>query len=370
MHDTYVYNGKFISAARKMPPDLDTMEGLLKNGVDINVYDEDDDSTFLSDIFEYYVEDQLDYNVGDNWKSQAIQRGIDGRYLPTLAKFFLDHGYDVNMNHHANGGKALLALVHSSFDHYATEAARILLEAGADVNYVEDKESYPYYDVVGSAWDSCTYFDGHDGYPDDDKFAGIKELAELFEDYQQKRMIKISKDADGYGEDYTIYLSQTIEEQAHDGSLEVEKCISATLHIDEYVVNSLLGYFLEKYYNPNYDKNTKINGKISQYSHYGTYHYYLYTVEQMIEEIGHIKELLRMDYKSVSEKITGRYKPESIIQEPNILSSYMDHDAFMQDNIRQVIMFYEEFIAEMEALINIALKINKYGDCSVVFDSP
>lgn len=370
MSDIYEKHNKFISAANKMPPDYATMEELLSEGVDINTYDEDDDSTFLSDAFEYYILDRLDYNVGDDWKAQAVQRGIDGRYLPDLTRFFLNHGYDVNMNHHGHGGKALLGLIHSSYDNYALEAAKILLEAGADVNYVEYKDDYPYEDVAESAWHWCTFYDGHDGHPDDVIYSAIVDLAELFESYQQGRMIRISKDADDDGEDYAIYLSQTIEEHAHDGVHVEEKCISAELHIDEYVLNSLLSYYLEKYYNPKYKKNVMINGEISQYYHYGNYHYQLSALMNMVEEMGHIKELLRMDYQSVSEKITGRFKPEFIVKDKKTLSSYRDHDEFMQDNIRQIIMFYEDFINEMELFLDIASKTGKYGDCSVAFISP
>lgn len=116
-------------AAGAYPPDFETMERLLGEGADINACT--DEETLLSEVICGYPE-----MAGGE---EVEQR--DGRYLPEVVRFFVEHGYEVRRRDGAHGGQALMALSWASYDRYILDAAKILLDAGADPLYREDDQS-------------------------------------------------------------------------------------------------------------------------------------------------------------------------------------------------------------------------------------
>lgn len=115
-------------AASAYPPDFEKMEQLLRDGADINAYTEDD--TLLSELI-------CGYSV--DYEEEGEER--DGRYLPELVRFFIEHGYAAEERGGAHGGQALQALSWASYDRYILDAAKLLLDAGADPLYREEEQS-------------------------------------------------------------------------------------------------------------------------------------------------------------------------------------------------------------------------------------
>lgn len=106
--------GKTIS---KDGIDLNTFETVLSSVEDINLYDSEYEETILSELLGNY---DLFHN---------------GSLMPDIIRAFIKHGYDVNANDGINGGICLSQLCWSSYDKYVLDAAKVLLEAGAPIDY-------------------------------------------------------------------------------------------------------------------------------------------------------------------------------------------------------------------------------------------
>lgn len=99
------------------PIDWDSFDSVLKSFENINVYDDQYEETILSE----FIMDGNFYNRGT--------------ILADIVRHFLSCGYDVSANDGLNGGLALHALCWSSYDRYILDAAKVLMNAGAPVNY-------------------------------------------------------------------------------------------------------------------------------------------------------------------------------------------------------------------------------------------
>lgn len=127
----------------RMPIDWDMFDKLLEKTEDINLLDTDAEETILSELLlreEFYKK---------------------GNLLPVVIRHFLDHGYDVKAHNGLNGGLCLSRLCWSYVqDEYVLDAAKVLLDAGAPVEYerlFDDPEevSGVSYDIEwksGGAW--------------------------------------------------------------------------------------------------------------------------------------------------------------------------------------------------------------------------
>ena len=94
-----------------------TFEAVLSSVEDINMFDNDYEETILSDLIGNY---DLCYN---------------GSLIPDIIRSFIKHGYDVHANDGINGGLCLSQLCWSSYDKYILDAAKVLLDAGAPIDY-------------------------------------------------------------------------------------------------------------------------------------------------------------------------------------------------------------------------------------------
>ncbi len=101
----------------RTPIDWDAFDSVLNGLNDINFYDDQYEETILSE----FITDGDFYN-----------RGF---ILADVVRHFLACGYDVSANGGLNGGLALRSLCWSSYDHYILDAAKVLMNAGAPVNY-------------------------------------------------------------------------------------------------------------------------------------------------------------------------------------------------------------------------------------------
>lgn len=108
---------KLSAITEKTPIDWDAFDAVLNGLEDINAYDDKYEETILSE----FIMDGDFYN-----------RGF---ILADVVRHFLACGYDVSANDGLNGGLALHSLCWSSYDHYILDAAKVLMDAGAPVNY-------------------------------------------------------------------------------------------------------------------------------------------------------------------------------------------------------------------------------------------
>ena len=112
--------------------DLETYVSGL--GEKINVYDEDQDESILSEVYQSH--------------------GRAGNINLRLTEIFLKHGFDVKANAGKNGESCLCALCWSSYDHYILHVAEKLFDAGARDRdgYEKDKDDDEYGVLNSIGW--------------------------------------------------------------------------------------------------------------------------------------------------------------------------------------------------------------------------
>lgn len=109
--------------------DWDKLESLLDVMKD-SINDKINDETMLSD-------------------GMHAVRYHDGETLLKLVEKCLEHGYDVSANGGFNGGHCLSELCWTTYDRYIIDAAKCLLEAGADPLFDEDPDDHLENDLKG-----------------------------------------------------------------------------------------------------------------------------------------------------------------------------------------------------------------------------
>ena len=108
-----------VEIVKKNPIDWAAFDTVLSTAEDINYLDEGAEETILSDFL---------YRSEFYW---------NGTLMPEAVRHFLAKGYDVKKNDGRNGGLVLSDLRYSSHDKFILEAAKILLDAGAPIEYKE-----------------------------------------------------------------------------------------------------------------------------------------------------------------------------------------------------------------------------------------
>jgi len=108
---------KLSTITEKDPLDWDAFDAILKGLEDINAYDDQYEETILSELL----------TCGG-----FMDRG---EILAEVIRHFLTYGYDLSANNGMNGGLALHSLGWSSYDHKFLDAAKLLMNEGAPVNY-------------------------------------------------------------------------------------------------------------------------------------------------------------------------------------------------------------------------------------------
>lgn len=118
------------------PPAFERAKALLKEGADVNALVDSYGETLLSEIIMgCKVFDPCAYCMDrdcDHCDEDMNDEKIGKHYLLEIIRFFLDNGYDVARNDGHHGSQALRALCWSTYDKAILEAARMLLDAGAD----------------------------------------------------------------------------------------------------------------------------------------------------------------------------------------------------------------------------------------------
>lgn len=103
-----------------VPPNFSAAQRLLEQGAHINASEDSDGTPLLAQIIMDCFYDS------------------ESKYLPAAVRFFLENGYDVHKENGKYGGEALYALCYSTYDKHILDAAKLLLDAGADPLYVTD----------------------------------------------------------------------------------------------------------------------------------------------------------------------------------------------------------------------------------------
>lgn len=116
-----VINEKIIrelySASTGDSVNWEKFDDILDSIDDINAFDDkNDEETYLLCCIEH-----SDYHAGEN--------------LAEIIRRFLIKGYDVKANDGKNGGRCLSQLCWSTYDSYIVDAAKVLLSAGAPIEY-------------------------------------------------------------------------------------------------------------------------------------------------------------------------------------------------------------------------------------------
>lgn len=169
-------------------PDYARLEALLVAGVDVNASDGNNE-TILSETIPDF----------GNLRDIYTQCG-DGAELPRYVRFMLDHGFDVTRNGGGYGAEVLSYLLYNPCDHYMVEAARMLLDAGADSAYVEGDESSDVRDnyVIHADDAVVNYHDCKDGMV----YSTIAEMMWLQQQHKDYSVIQL----------YTVALGRKIED--------------------------------------------------------------------------------------------------------------------------------------------------------------
>lgn len=108
---------KLSDVIEMAPVNWDAFDAVLNGLEDINAYDDQYEETILSEFI-----------MSGNFYNR-------GTILADIVRHFLSCGYDVSANDGLNGSLALHALCWSSYDQHILDAAKVLMNAGAPVNY-------------------------------------------------------------------------------------------------------------------------------------------------------------------------------------------------------------------------------------------
>ncbi len=135
---------KIINACSDYPPDFKKITDLLNTGFDLNTLSPHGyNDNMLSDIIDSYPSTrELRYVYCESCREASCEDcdlnypEADGRYLPYIVKLFLEHGFDCSKDNGKAGAQCLANLISSSSDKYILDAAKLLLEAGADPNFI------------------------------------------------------------------------------------------------------------------------------------------------------------------------------------------------------------------------------------------
>lgn len=113
---------RLIDEARMIPPNMETIEMLLKNGANLNKAGAER-NVFLT-ILEYYGE----------YVDEAGEIKETGKYLPALLELFFQYGVDVKMKNEDEMSAAWCFVWPTAMDDDMLRAAELLLQKGMKAN--------------------------------------------------------------------------------------------------------------------------------------------------------------------------------------------------------------------------------------------
>ena len=130
---------QFMLCLEAYPPDFTQAEELLGKGADIHFVNFVDEPLLEDILMGYPVQKAMnpcticdEYDGCDVSNCEKSKQAYDSEYLVDVVRFFLENGYDVSGEGGRFGADALRGLCWSSCDKHILEAAKLLLDAGAD----------------------------------------------------------------------------------------------------------------------------------------------------------------------------------------------------------------------------------------------
>ena len=124
MNTIYETVKKLMAIVKTSPVDWDAFDGVLRGVEDINYADEYFDETLLTE----FLSEEFFFK--------------NGALMPEATRHILENGYDVHAHNGFNGEAALTRLCWTSYDRFILDTAKVLLDAGAPIDYAtEDEDS-------------------------------------------------------------------------------------------------------------------------------------------------------------------------------------------------------------------------------------
>lgn len=130
---------QLIDVCQQYPPDFEQIRQLLLQGADVNAVSANDpDESVMSHVICSYPQAPGSQRAcGECKEIHCNECGLyvpnaDGKYLPQMIQFFLEHGFDVTQRDGLSGALALQSLIFAFSDPYILDACKLLLRAGAD----------------------------------------------------------------------------------------------------------------------------------------------------------------------------------------------------------------------------------------------
>lgn len=337
----------------KYPPDWEAMEEAVKAGADVNMcYKDDSDDTYLAELYFCYVQNKIGIlEENEDWHTVAKKNAIDGQYLPRITKFFLDHGFDVNRNHHAHGGMALYRLLFSSYDGYMLECARLLLEAGADLFFHPFGE---YENVISCACSEMDFYNENGDPRDRDpvKVKALEKMIELLEHYAESRRIVLIPEYVEASDTHFFLCNCESGGWGEHQSHEEEFCIR------EETRDILLWDLLDKHM----DNSLQVN-KDRGYEGLDQWDPNFFTLdgfEEFLDELQGFRNKLLTEFDSIPKETLIDYWIIDPKREPRCGLTFTDEEKieYARDNVGLYIDFFDRFIREMRRFIQIGREEN------------
>lgn len=130
---------QFTLCLQEYPPDLKKAKAILEEGVDLHYINHVNETLLCELITGYPIQKVMNpcmvcdqYDGCETHSCEKTDKVFDSRYLPDIIRFCLENGYDVSRENGRFGAEALSALCWSTGDKVILDAAKILLDAGAD----------------------------------------------------------------------------------------------------------------------------------------------------------------------------------------------------------------------------------------------
>lgn len=122
----------FLKACHEHPVDFGWIEKQLKNGLDVNA--SFTTHTSWGDPYtQFLIHEILD---GFGWYELSVDQdnGFGCKDLPKLLELLFEYGLDLSLDEERTGARALYNLILCKYDEYVLEAARLLVQHGANAH--------------------------------------------------------------------------------------------------------------------------------------------------------------------------------------------------------------------------------------------
>lgn len=164
---------QLIDLCHQCPPDLEAIKAKIAEGADVNANNGGAISrdSLLSEVIYHFGYIDLD--------NHSEKYGC--KFLPDVIKIILDAGFNVTLDEGKYGAMCLSNLILCVIDKYILDAAKLLLDAGADAN-IAPYDDTPYDSALQIIWNEESFLRCEWEYED---AAILYQLGELIESHME-----------------------------------------------------------------------------------------------------------------------------------------------------------------------------------------